>query len=163
MDGEMIEIWKPYPSNPKFQVSNLGRVRGPMKMCKPYMTKTGYYAVSVCTKDRKSHVIPLHRLVLETFIGPPPDGMEGCHNDGNHVNNSLDNLRWDTRRSNKRDSIEHGTQVRGTRQRSAKLTERQVREMRKRHTAAKELAETYGVTLNTVYYVLAFKTWRHVK
>jgi hypothetical protein len=167
MDGKMIEVWKPYPSNLEYQVSNLGRVRGPIKMCTPYKLKIGYYAVSVRTTDRKSRIIPIHRIVLETFVGPCPDGLEGCHNDGNPENNSLDNLRWDTHRSNKRDSINHGTQVRGTRQRCAKLTEQQVSEIRKRHAeeqvAIQKLAEIYGVTFNTVYCVLSFKTWKHVK
>ena len=38
----------------------------------------------------------VHRLVLETFVGAAPAGMEGCHNDGNRFNKRLENLRWDT-------------------------------------------------------------------
>jgi hypothetical protein len=51
----------------------------------------------------------VHRLVLEAFVGPCPPGMEGCHNDGDQLNNRLDNLRWDTPSNNKLDSVRHGT------------------------------------------------------
>ncbi len=51
----------------------------------------------------------VHQLVLETFVGPAPDGMEGCHNDGNNQNNHICNLRWDTHGSNMCDRRRHGT------------------------------------------------------
>lgn len=50
----------------------------------------------------------VHRLLLESFVGPCPDGMEGCHNDGNPRNNRLENLRWDTHSGNMRDLVAHG-------------------------------------------------------
>src|SRR5690625_5937469 len=28
----------------------------------------------------------VHRLVLMAFVGPPPEGTEGCHNDGDASN-----------------------------------------------------------------------------
>jgi hypothetical protein len=50
----------------------------------------------------------IHTLVLEAFAGPRPEGMEGCHNDGNPTNNHIDNLRWDTRSANNQDTLRHG-------------------------------------------------------
>lgn len=50
----------------------------------------------------------IHSLVLEAFVGPRPDGMEGCHNDGDPANNHLANLRWDTRAANNQDTLRHG-------------------------------------------------------
>jgi hypothetical protein len=35
--------------------------------------------------------------------------MEVCHNDGNEVNDRLENLRWDTHLENMRDLLRHGT------------------------------------------------------
>jgi hypothetical protein len=43
---------------------------------------------------------PIHRIVLESFVGFCPTNMEGCHKDGNRANNRLDNLRWDTHKNN---------------------------------------------------------------
>lgn len=44
-----------------------------------------------------------YRLVLEAFVGPCPEGMEGLHWDDNPNNNRLANLRWGTRTDNMRD------------------------------------------------------------
>jgi len=55
--------------------------------------------------------------------------MEACHNDGNNLNNELENLRWDTHKNNIGDSIIHGTMVdnSGSRHGMSKLNESQVR------------------------------------
>ncbi len=69
--------------------------------------KDGYTQLSF-QKDGKSYYRLLHRLVLETFIGPCPDRMECCHKDGNKQNNSVGNLYWGTRVDNTADNIRHG-------------------------------------------------------
>lgn len=53
--------------------------------------------------DRKIHI-----LVLETFVSTRPDGLVGCHNDGDPGNNHVGNLRWDTQLENMRDIKRHG-------------------------------------------------------
>lgn len=57
--------------------------------------------------DRK--LIPVHQLVALAFIGPRPDGMDVCHNNGDGQDNRPGNLRYDTRTSNNRDTVAHGT------------------------------------------------------
>lgn len=58
----------------------------------------------------------IHRLVLETFVGPCPPGMEGCHfPDPSPANNRLDNLRWDTHIANMADAKAHGSFANNTR------------------------------------------------
>ena len=69
----------------------------------------------------------VHRLILETFTGPCPEGMIACHNNGNPSDNRLGNLRWDTHRSNQADMVRHGTARRGQGHPNAKLTESQVK------------------------------------
>jgi hypothetical protein len=76
-----------------------------------------------------------HVLVLETFVGPCPPGLECCHGDGNEGNNRLDNLRWDTRQSNIQDKRKHGTLLLGSSHGNAKLTELDVLDIRTRHAA----------------------------
>jgi len=63
--------------------------------------------------DGKRRVKRINRLILETFVGPCPPGMECCHNDGSLANNALVNLRWDTPQANQADKLKHGTHSRG--------------------------------------------------
>lgn len=52
----------------------------------------------------------VHRLVLESFVGPVPDGHEVCHNNGVPDDNRLENLRYGTRSENQLDRTRHGSQ-----------------------------------------------------
>jgi hypothetical protein len=51
--------------------------------------------------------VHIHVLVLTTFVGPRPDGHEGCHNNGEPSDNRLVNLRWDTPCANQADKLVH--------------------------------------------------------
>lgn len=79
------------------------------KKLKPIPTGKGYLGVNLPESGKYKRYL-IHRLVLAAFVGPCPDGMEGCHSDGNPENNALENLRWDTPSANARDRIHHGTQ-----------------------------------------------------
>jgi len=67
----------------------------------------GYCRVELYDKGKLTRY-KLHRLVLLTFVGPCPEGMEACHNDGLKTNNRLSNLRWDTHRNNIQDALDSG-------------------------------------------------------
>lgn len=108
---------------------------------------------------------PIHRLVLETFIGPCPPGHQGCHNDGNGTNNRLGNLRWDTPKNNMADRIAHGTDPTGSRNPAAVLDESKVREIRRLHREGrfqKDIAPMFGVSKQCVQLVCKRETWQHV-
>lgn len=63
----------------------------------------GYFRVNL-VRDGKTYSRAVHCLVLETFTGPCPKGMEACHYpDHDRGNNHVDNLRWDTHAENMRD------------------------------------------------------------
>ena len=75
----------------------------------------GYPTISLCGHGvpRKEYV---HRLVLFTFVGPCPRGMQARHYpDPNRTNVRLDNLSWAPRIENEHDKIEHGTSNHGKR------------------------------------------------
>ena len=106
-------------NEPNYEVSELGIVRRkphvvpdkrygernlPERFLKLIKDKDGYYLV------RLSHRLAfVHVLVLEAFVGPRPEGMQCCHNNGIADDNKLKNLRWDTPRNNVRDRKLHGT------------------------------------------------------
>lgn len=98
--GDDGMVWScVYPAGP-------GKRRfGEWKLLKPSPQYRGHMAVYLGRKDCR-HV---HRLVLEAFVGPCPEGMECRHLDGNPGNNVLSNLAWGTRKENILDRIQHDT------------------------------------------------------
>lgn len=115
----------------------------------------GYQLFGLQTADGAHKTIMGHRLVLLAFVGPPPDGMEACHNDGNRWNNHLTNLRWDTRKSNHADQFKHGTRLLGSRHPRAVLNDEQRQEIRLavksgRKGIVQELAAKYRVHRSTI-------------
>lgn len=119
------EKWLPVAGyEGQYEVSDLGRVRGLERIVKAKLGSqrrqralvlraglggTGYYFVRL-TKNAIGKSYAVHRLVLQAFVGPCPEGMEACHNNGIATDNRLENLRWDTAQSNSHDQFEHRTQ-----------------------------------------------------
>lgn len=94
-----------------YEVSNDGVVRTIVgQELKQRSDAHGYRRVNLW-RDGKSSTIRVHRIVLLAFVGPPTEGMEGCHNDGDRSNNHVSNLRWDTHRSNVADAVIGGTHI----------------------------------------------------
>ena len=76
----------------------------PVKMLKLMKNKDGYMRVRM-----RGKLIFAHVLVLESFVGPRPEGMHCCHNNGIPDDNRLVNLRWDTPKNNVHDRRFHGS------------------------------------------------------
>jgi len=57
-------------------------------------------------RRRESHKV--HKLVLETFVGPRPDGKLGLHRDDDHNNNAVSNLYWGSGSDNQYDAVRNG-------------------------------------------------------
>ena len=108
----------------------------------------------------------VHRLVLLTFVGPCPDGMMCCHENGIGTDNRLANLRWDTPKANAADRDRHGRTVRGSRVYGAKLTEDRVRLIHADNSIGRytqrELARKHSVTQATISDILRGRIWKHV-
>lgn len=108
----------------------------------------------------------VHQLILLSFVGPCPVGMEACHNDGNRTNNRADNLRWDTKKANAADRDRHGTTARGSRTGGSKMTDEMVKQIHYDYSTGqfsqRSLARKFGITQSTLSDILLRKTWRHV-
>lgn len=124
--------------------------------------RKGYCHVSL-NKDHKTFSKAVHRLVLEAFVGPCPEGMEACHGPVNDAScNRLDNLRWGTKVSNSDDKKLSGTYLSGERIKWAKLTNVSVEEIRRSAAAGETLtalAKQYGVDRSSVADAVYGKTW----
>lgn len=125
----MVEQWRPVVGwEGLYEVSDMGRVRstdsivderdrwggvrsravkGRILSTTP-VKRHGYPRLTLSRNGRRRPV-KVATLVAEAFIGPRPAGMEVCHWDGDRVNSRLCNLRYDTPRANRMDSIRHGT------------------------------------------------------
>lgn len=162
------EIWKPLPGyGNHYLVSNFGRIqsrdREVKKACtgigrgvcvqkykgrllKPFMTsKYGHMSVHIGV-DGEKHVLAMHRAVLLAFVGPAPEGMEACHNNGDASDNCLDNLRWDTHLANNRDRIKHGTYPIGDKHPMAKFSAAVAAEIRTKAMHYTEYAAKFGMS-----------------
>lgn len=132
----------------------------PWRALQPYVGTGGYLSVSI--RSRPSRI---HRLVCETFHGPPPVGQEVRHLNGNRRDNRAANLAWGTRPQQYQDAVIHGTAARGERQGSHKLTEQQVRAIylaRSKGVRLAVLAAAYDVSDTTVSKIGRRRSWKSV-
>ncbi len=67
----------------------------------------GYLVVVLC-RQCKAKSFKVHQLIALTWIGPRPDKMEVCHGELDRKNNSVGNLRYDTRSANQLDCRRDG-------------------------------------------------------
>lgn len=94
------EEWREVAGFPGYFVSDHGRFRKGDRVLRG-CNSIGYRQFTMRDANGKTFRKYAHRLVLESFVGPCPDGMEGCHApDKDTENNALWNLRWDTHKSN---------------------------------------------------------------
>lgn len=108
------EEWRPVVGyEGHYEVSDQGRVRvAKRRYFGKIMSTTSVgdpYPALQLWRDSKPRVLRVHRLVLEAFVGPRPDGLLARHLDGDPTNNALTNLRWGTYSENGLDSVRHGT------------------------------------------------------
>ena len=124
------------------------------------------YLIVSLWKNEIQYKRRIHRLVLETFVGPCPEGMECRHLDGDSYNNNLNNLCWGTRILNHKDKIKHGTSLRGVKNPQAKLTDGAVRDIRAMYITGlfsrNILVEIFGVCRQSIDNIINKKTWSYL-
>lgn len=178
------EIWKdiclvPYHQAawPFHQISNHGRVRvlpgGKNKNRLIVETELriltlrndGYMMISRGSpRSSRTEWLYIHHIVLNTFYGPCPEGLECRHLNGNRSDNRWpENLEWGTKQENYKDRIRHGTDHSGERNPSSKFTEAEISEIRKRPESSRQLAAEYGVHFTTIIKIRSGINWKHSK
>lgn len=142
---DSTEIWKDVPGfEQQYQVSNFGHICGksrtvnvnggswvkPSQIMKNGITSHGYPHITLCISGKK-HTCLVHRLVMWAFVGPQEKGMEVNHIDGNKTNNHIANLEYLSRSDNTIHAFRTGLMTRKRRLKNCKLTDEQVREIRR--------------------------------
>lgn len=190
----MSEDVRPVPFAPGYFVSSEGHVYsekwGTRRKMKPWVSsRSGHLRVTLRVEGStvKEYV---HRLIALVFIGPPPtEEHEVRHLDGKPANNDKGNLAWSTHLENMGDVRRHGTHgskthpervargerhgsrtrpdgiVRGEHSGMAKISEEQVRALRREFNETRNISEAarrVGAPRGAAKCVLQGKTWRHV-
>lgn len=157
-----------------YEVSDQGRVRGKVRLitdsrgrqyyrpgrilCFSHDSR-GYQIVILCRDcDRKAKLV--HRLVMQSFVGPCPEEMNVCHGVGGKTDNRLANLSYGTKsKNNGVDKLRDGTDNRGEKCGAAKLKEKDVLAIRASSKSQLELARLYGVSQTAISAVRLRKSW----
>jgi HNH endonuclease/NUMOD4 motif len=158
-----MEIWKPviHRHFENYQVSNLGRVKGPLKIRKPHTNRCGYLQVHLSNGEYDA-VKTVHKLVASAFLGNPPRGKIVNHKDGNKKNPALDNLEYVSAKENMKHASRFRLMAFGERNNKAKLTDRDIRDIRHSKETAPFLAAKYKVHKMTIYRAKWRNGWPHI-
>lgn len=107
-----------------------------------------------------------NNLICEIYRGPSGiEGAHAAHECGNRSCCNPDHIVWKTPAENCADKEEHGTQLRGSRIYNAKISERDVVEIRRLCSLGltmRVVAERFGICPQNVCDIKNHKTWRHV-
>ena len=164
------EEWRPIAEfEGTYEVSVLGVRRiSTGRILKPTIGEDGRPHVNLSLHGK----ITTHRmahLVADAFLPPksPTDKVLRHLND-DPTDNRTENLAWGTRSDNMLDAIRNGKWCakKGVAHGSAKLTEDQVREIRRLYATGKftqqELALQFGVAQSVISGIVLRQTWKHV-
>lgn len=138
------------------------------RQLKPRINSRGYMYVNL-SKNGKYKSYRIHCLVANAFIPNPKNLPEINHIDGNKLNNKIDNLEWCTRGQNQKHAFRHGlikSLKFGVEHPSAKLTEKEVKEIRLKYIPYKYtldmLAKEYGVSRDNIKQIVEMKIWKNI-
>ena len=140
-----------------------GRVQLKGRVLKPWKNGKGYLSVLLHKDGLRLHKV-VHQLVAEAFIGPRPSGKSNqvLHGPNGKLDNTPSNLRYGSQVENEADKLISGTSNRGCRNRTARLSDNDAREIRGRVTAGEScicIAKEYGVSKATIYDIKSSRSW----
>ena len=175
--------WRPIPGFPGYEVTRGGRVRSVDRKVvdrlgrprslrgreRVQATNRHGYPVVGLRLGCRAKMVPVHALVLCTFVGPRPPGHHASHVDGDKSNNDAKNLVWETPSENEARKVTHGTSARGEHNHASKLTAADVVAIRealmnapRKYGSGSAIARQYGVTRYLVSRIRLRKNWSHV-
>ena len=167
-----VEQWKPIPGWPRYEASSLGRIRHALTQrvrALHWNTKFRGWQISLEQYVGRGvfsrRTFFAHQLVALAFHGPCPANHEVDHKDSNTSNNQSDNLEYVTHKGNMERAAQRGRMARGERSSHGKLSEADVREIRRiyrkgvRGFGARVLGQRFGVAAQSISAIVAGRHW----
>ena len=132
-------------------------------------SKGRYGSIGIGSRtDGSKKIIKVHRLSWEIFNGPIPNGLHVLHKCDNTICVNPKHLWLGTHLDNMKDMTEKKRYVvyKGSENLNSKLTERQVRQIRKIYRpfkmTQKMLAEKFKVSRTTIGFIIYRRNWKHL-
>lgn len=177
------EEWRPVVGyEGLYSVSSLGRVRSeervaslkghprlrsrrvPSRILRQTLRgpgKYGYLRVNLY-RDGVMQAVNVHLLVAAAFLGEKPPGMWVLHGPMGRMSNQVTNLSYGTGSENAgRDKLRDGTLRFGENHHGAKLSLKQVAEIRASADSRTDLAARYGVSRSLIQAIQVRTAWKH--
>jgi hypothetical protein len=172
-----MEVFKPIPGHPGYEVSNLGRVRSLDRIVIRHLRGAdrecslrgkvlavrkhpqGYRGVSLGNGKQAT----VHSLVMLAFVGERPEGGWINHENGDKADNRLENLEYCTPKQNAEHAVHTGLQPRPPG--GEKLSEVQVREIDQRLKQGEStvvLGREFGVSRTMISHIRTGKVWQWI-
>lgn len=128
-----------------------------------YKNRQGYGKFAT----KKNIQVLAHRFIWTAMNGPIPGDLVVCHRCDNPSCVRPDHLFLGTSSDNRRDCIQkrRNNSAKGCRQGHAKITEDDVRAIRRRHATGETqdaLAKAFGISQSAVSYIVLRVNWKHV-
>lgn len=167
----MQEQWRPvFKYESLYQISNHGSIRrlladGKYRYISTKVDWRGYRTAHLSNKKAKT--IKIHKMVLEAFDRPKPEGMQANHKDANKLNNHISNLEWVTPSENVIHSYKHGLQPdnRGENNGQSKLKPCEVIEIRRLYSlkiSQAKISKMFRVSRSMVGFITSRHRWAHI-
>jgi protein gp37 len=150
------EVWATVPGY-AYEASTLGRIRRDGRVLKPQLNRRlGRFSITLW-RENKPRTEWIHRLVLLAHVGPPTEGYECRHMNGDKRDNRLVNLRWSDRSTNQLDKVRHGS--RGGPAKLCLSDVEEIRRYREDGLTQQDVADRIGVSRPLISMIESGKAW----
>lgn len=151
---------------PGYFISSCGKFfsikSGYLKQIKTQKNPDGYLKAVLCLDGERKDT-SAHRLVASAWLDKPEGKTQVNHKDGDKENNRASNLEWVTIQENNHHAVNVLGVRRGEKNYHAKLTDDQVRAIRKDKRTLHAIAADHYVYFSTIHKIKTRESWRHVK
>lgn len=155
----------PIPNCPDYFITEDGEVYK-VKKVKIRIASNGYWMAHMVDSAGKKVYKTIHRILANIFIPNPDNKPQVSHIDGDRSNFKLNNLEWATQVENEAQKRIHNRIVQGQKHYGAKMTEKDVLEIRKIYESkamnGRELAKLYNTSYKNISSIIRRKTWKHI-